>query len=127
MPTNGRLVVTTGLLACITLISVPPARAEDAPRSYVASPDVYKVIADDGKTKVILATWPPGKRDNWHSHPATGVYRLTDCEAQVFSPDGKSVGVSLKAGSAVVQGPIASHSFENRGTAECRTIIVEQE
>ena len=127
MPRLGRMTMTAGLFACVAPFGVPPASAEDAPRSYVASPDVYKVIADNGKTKVILATWPPGKRDNWHSHPATGVYRLTDCDLRVHAPDGKSVENSNKAGTAVVQAPISSHSFENRGTAECRTIIVEQE
>lgn len=38
-------------------------------RSYVASPDVYKVIAESNNTRVILATWKPGQRDAWHSHP----------------------------------------------------------
>jgi len=127
MPRTDRIAMIAGVFACSMLFGFPPASAEDAPRSYVASPEVYKVIADNGKTKVILATWPPGKRDNWHSHPATGVYRLTDCDARVYSPDGKSVENSSKAGSAVVQAPIPSHSFENRGTAECRIIIVEQE
>lgn len=116
-----------GFLTCAALLVALPASAQDAPRSYIASPDVYKVIAENGKTKVILATWPPGKRDNWHSHPPTGVYRLTDCEARVYTPDGKFRDASAKAGSALVQAAIASHSFENRSNAECRSIIVEQE
>jgi hypothetical protein len=116
-----------GLLACAALLVALPASAQEAPRSYIASPEVYKVIADNGKTKVILATWPPGKRDNWHSHPPTGVYRLTDCEARVYMPDGQSRDASAKAGTAVVQTAIPSHSFENRSNAECRSIIVEQE
>jgi hypothetical protein len=127
MTRRGQLAMTTGLLACITLLGLPPASAEDAPRSYVASPDIYKVIADNGKTKVILATWRPGQRDNWHSHAANGVYRLTDCDNRAYTPDGKFEDRIAKAGSAIVQAPIASHSVENRGTAECRAIIVEQE
>src|SRR5262249_46904349 len=48
-----------GLFTCAALLVALPASAQDAPRSYIASPDVYKVIAENGKTKVILATWPP--------------------------------------------------------------------
>jgi beta-alanine degradation protein BauB len=76
---------------------------------------------------VILATWKPGQRDAWHSHPATAVYFLTDCVARVYSPDDKFVDVTPKVGNAVLQAPIASHSFENRSNAECRSIIFEQE
>jgi len=62
MPRTDRIAMIAGVFACSMLFGFPPASAEDAPRSYVASPEVYKVIADNGKTKVILATWPPGKR-----------------------------------------------------------------
>src|SRR5665647_122130 len=122
-----RAAMIAGLLACAALLVVRPASADDAPRSYIASPDVYKVIAETNKTRVILATWQPGQRDAWHSHPVTGVYFLTDCEARIYSPDGKFVDVSPKAGRAVVQAAIPSHSFENRSSAECRFIIFEQE
>jgi hypothetical protein len=122
---SGRMI--TIALAGVALLAISRASADDAPRSYIASPDVYKVIADNGKTKVILATWQPGQRDNWHSHPPTGVYRLTGCESRVHTPDGQFRDSSNPAGSAVVQAAIPSHSFENRGNTECRIIIVEQE
>jgi len=121
-------IAMSGFFTCAAVIFALPALSEDqAPRSYIASPDVYKVIAQNDKIKVILATWPPGKRDNWHSHPATGVYRLADCSARVYTPDGRFTDSESKAGSAVVQAPIPSHSLENRGTTECKVIIVEQE
>ena len=120
------LAIGAGFLAYAACV-VSPASAEDAPRSYVASPDVYKVIADDGKTRVILATWRPGQRDQWHSHPPTGVYFLTDCEPRVHTPDGKFVDTGHKAGSAAVQTAIPSHSFESRLNAEYRCIIVKRE
>ena len=121
-------IVVTGFLTVAALLIALPASSEDqAPRSYVASPEVYKVLAQNDKTKVVLATWPPGKRDNWHSHPANGAYWLTDCDGRVHTPDGKFVDISRKAGSAVAQAAIPSHSFENRGATECRVIIIEQD
>jgi len=119
--------MAAALFACAALVVVRPASAEDAPRSYLASPDVYKVVAENNKTRVIVATWKPGQRDQWHSHPATGVYYLTDCQARVYSPDGTFREVNEKAGFAVTQLPIPSHSFENRSSSECRIVIVEQE
>jgi len=118
---------TASLLFCATVLPASGVLADDALRSYVASPDVYRVIAENEKTKVILATWKAGQRDNWHSHPATGVYFLNNCESRIYTPDGKFTDAHQKEGGAVVQAPIPSHSFENRGNSECRIIIVEQE
>jgi hypothetical protein len=103
------------------------ADAETAPRSFVASPDVYKVLAEGNGLRIVLATWQPGQRDHWHSHPASTYYWLTDCEARIYSPDGQSRDYSIKAGTAGVQAPIESHSLENRSTQECRDLIVERE
>ena len=47
--------------------------ADTAPRSATASPDVYKVLAEDKEMRVILATWQPGQRDQWHAHPVMAV------------------------------------------------------
>ena len=112
-----------GAVLCITV----PAMAEDAPRSYEASPDIYKVIAQNGPTHVILVTWKPGQRDAWHSHPAAGVYFLTDCQSLVHFPDGRHADSIHKVGEAIVNPPIASHSVENTGASECRLVIVERD
>jgi hypothetical protein len=99
----------------------------DAPRSYLASPDVYKVIAEGNDMRVILATWKPGQRDEWHSHPPAAVYCLTDCEAvRVHSPDGQFIEGPIKAGQAEIHPKVHSHSFENRSNAECMILFVEQ-
>jgi hypothetical protein len=63
MPTHSRKVLT-GVVAGISLFVAGTASAEEkAPRSWVASPDVYKVIGQSEKikVKVILGTWPPGQ------------------------------------------------------------------
>lgn len=102
------------------------AQAEAAPRSFVASPDVYRVIAEDEKYRVIAVTWKAGQRDNWHSHGTpVGVYNLTDCSTRVHTPDGKTVDNSSKAGDARVRAQAPSHSLENIGKADCRLILFE--
>ena len=111
---------------CAVAISLP-AVAQEAPLSYIASPDVYKLVAENSQFRVIIATWKAGQSDMQHSHSQSAVYRLTDCRAQVVGPSGKVLGESeVKAGSVVLQDAIPSHSFKNTGTTDCQVLIVER-
>jgi hypothetical protein len=102
------------LLACSTLLA-SFASAADAPRCYVASPDIYRVIAQDSRSKTVLATWKPGQRDAWHSHPNRAEYFLTDCDFRIYTPEGNYRDRFRKEGFGYREGPVESHSFENRG------------
>jgi predicted metal-dependent enzyme (double-stranded beta helix superfamily) len=114
--------VAVGGLA--TQISVS---AQDVPPHYKASPDVYKLVSENDKFRVIEATWKPGMRDAWHSHSgAETAYRLTDCQSRIHTPDGKSQDRTGKAGEVNFNPIIVSHSFENVGPAECKALIVER-
>lgn len=115
------------VVACSALLSGAPVSAADALRSYVASPDIYRVVTQDQKTRMVLMTLKPGQRDVWHSHPATAAYFLTDCDVRVHTPEGNYSDRFRKEGFAYLTGPIPSHSFENRGSMECRMLIVELE
>lgn len=102
-------------------------QAGDVPMSHVAEPGVYKVLAENDKFRVVLATWKPGQRDAFHSHPANAAYRLTDCKNKIYKPDGSLArSGEVKAGSVILQEPVVSHSFENVSDKECQTLIVER-
>jgi mannose-6-phosphate isomerase-like protein (cupin superfamily) len=106
--------------------TTPVVLAQEVPRSYLASPDVYKVIGENEQYRVIAATWQPGQRDNWHSHGSVVAgYNLTDCNMRVHTPDGKSEVRSSKAGEARVRPQAPSHSLENVGQVECKIILFE--
>lgn len=108
------------------LVTQHPAWAQAVSPSFAASPDVYKVIAENEQYRIILATWKPGQRDDWHSHGSTvGNYFLTDCNLRAHTPDGKSVENQRNAGFASVSGRVASHSVENIGNSECKVILFE--
>ena len=97
------------------------------PQSYVADPTVYKLIGENETFRVVLATWKPGQRDAYHSHSELVAYRLTDCKGRGYKADGTVAGEGEnKAGSLRFQKPVASHSVENTGSAECRVLIVER-
>jgi len=108
-------------------LAVPHATWSQAvPRSFAASPDVYRVIAEDEQYRVIAVTWKPGQRDSWHSHGApVAAYNLTDCNIRLHTPDGKTVDGNTKAGDARVRTQAPSHSVENIGKTECRLVLFE--
>ena len=101
------------------------ASAQGAPRSFVASPDVYKVIAQNDEYLVIEVTWKPGQRDQFHSHPSNAGYPLADCTLRSSTPDGKPRDVAVVAGRSNVQKSIASHSMANIGKSDCKLIMFE--
>lgn len=115
----------SGLMAALVPAMHGTVSAQTLPHSFVASPDVYKVIAENDQYRVIAVTWQPGQRDVWHSHPAAAVYNLTDCKMRNHSPDGKSREGESKAGAARVNPPVLSHSLENIGPTECKLIMFE--
>lgn len=119
-----KLALPLALMLCGT-VTVAPVRAQDHPRSFVASPDVYKVLAQDERFKIIAVVWRPGQKDVLHSHPANGVYYLTDCSIRIHAPDGSFRDAQPKAGYAVVQAPIPGHVLENTGSSDCRLIMFE--
>ena len=114
-------------LVAVSVLALPPAAVAQAalPRSYVASPDIYKVLAQNDQFQVIDVRWQPGQRDVMHSHPASGVYYLTDCQLRLHAPDGTSRDVAPKAGMAITQPPIPAHVLENIGAADCRLVMFE--
>jgi mannose-6-phosphate isomerase-like protein (cupin superfamily) len=117
--------IVAALLAVGALALSGPAAAQAQPRSFEASPDIYKVIAQNADYKVIEVTWKPGQKDQLHSHPASAVYYLTNCTMRGTSADGKSGEGNPRAGTAIVQAAIAGHTIENIGSSDCKLIMFE--
>ena len=81
------------------------ASGEDAPLSYVVSPAVYKILSENDDYRVILATWPPGTKDAFHSHPVSFVsYALTDGSRRFHFSEGKSNDATIKKGQVFLPG-----------------------
>ena len=117
----------TGLVGAILTLFSLAASAQIAPLPQVVNPGVYKVLAENDQFRVFLATWKPGQRDEFHSHPANATYALTACNTRIYGPDNQVQRESQRApGSVVLQAPVASHSFENAGPSDCQILIVER-
>ncbi len=110
-------------------LTQPVALANDTtPPAHVASPDVYKVLAENDQFRVIEATWQPGQEDNYHSHPADRVSLYqTDCTLRLTNIDGSTRIGKPKAGTAKARTgkPVKSHKAKNIGDQVCVIRIVE--
>lgn len=112
--------------AALAAAFVGSAAAQDVKPSYLASPDVYKVISQDERYIVMEVTWKGGQKDNMHSHPkGLVVHFLTDCHSRLTTPDGKATESKRKAGETRITGPVAAHTFENLAQTDCKHIHVE--
>lgn len=117
--------------ACLALVvglMGSPVLAEDAPPSNVASPDVYKILAETEQWRVVRATWQPGQEDTFHMHEADRVSVFeTDCELEFTMPDGKTRIGKPKGGkvNARTGKPVAAHKAKNVGDKVCSIVIVE--
>ena len=117
----GPLIVLVGALAFPLMLC-----AQETPLAHKAAPDVYKLLAENDQFRIILQISKPGHRDEWHSHSALAGYRLTDCSARVYTPDGKYVDSVRKRGETFLLPAVGSHSFENTGKTNCEAVIVER-
>lgn len=93
---------------------------------FEASPDVYEVVAENDHYRVIVATWQPGQRDNWHTHHGEiANFTLTDCHASSTMPDGRVVEVDLEKGVAGFAPAGSTHFHTNLGDDVCSFLLVE--
>ncbi len=88
-----------------------------------AAEDNYKLVAEEGKTRVIEMTLPPGVIDNEHSHHHETVYFIKGGKLRIHE-DGKAMEADIPDGHVMFHGPW-THRVENIGDTEVRAIIVE--
>jgi quercetin dioxygenase-like cupin family protein len=115
-------------IAIAMALAIAPGKlwAQQAPPAHIASPEIYRVLFETDLMRVLLATWQPGQRDAWHSHPPTSVFYITDCHARVFLADGSQLELKRKAKTGRARDePVISHSFQNIGDSVCQMQFTE--
>ena len=120
-----RLIVPSVLFAVAALGVAGTSTAQVVAPDFNASPDVYKVRAENDQYRLVEGTWKPGQQDQFHSHPWMLWYWVTGCSVTAHFPDGTTRNFTVAAGEAGVQEPIASHPIENVGKSECKIVMFE--
>jgi len=88
------------------------------------APDVYTLIMENERVRVLGVRFKPGQKALMHSHPDHVIYVLKDCKLKITLPDGKGTEVNLKAGQAIWM-EAGQHAAENLGKAEANNLVIE--
>ena len=80
-----------------------------------ASPEVYKVVAENANVRVLRVSVPPGGKTAMHKHPENVVIPLSASKV-TFTEAGKSQEADLAVESATFM-PAQSHSGVNTGSS----------
>jgi quercetin dioxygenase-like cupin family protein len=112
------------IIFAITLalsIFVTRANAQDP---AVVNAKTIKVKFENDRIRVLVATLPPGVREQVHSHPAYVIYVLEGGRYRNYASDGKTTEGELKTGDVLYRDPL-THAAENIGDKTMHMILVE--
>ena len=108
-------------------ISVPADQSQVNPLSShdpaITDPQLYKVIFENDRVRVLEYRDHPGDRTNPHRHPDSVMVTLSAFRRSV-STDGRRVDVELPAGQVRWLGA-QEHTGENTGATETHGIFIE--
>jgi quercetin dioxygenase-like cupin family protein len=82
------------------------AFAQDA---VTVAPDLFKVLAENDKVRVLEVNAKKGAKAAMHSHPAMVIYILKGGKTKFTNADGKVVESAAKTGDVLLRDPV-THS-----------------
>jgi len=89
----------------------------------VTDPDLYKVVFENARVRILEYRDQPGARTHPHRHPDSVMVTLSAFQRRVTAGT-RTVDVQLRAGEARWVGA-QEHSGENIGDSETRSIFIE--
>lgn len=89
-----------------------------------AAPEVYRILLENDRVRVLEVTGVPGIASPMHAHPDSVMHAINAADIQVTGADGESQRVEIPAG-ATFWNPATEHSVENVGSETVRFIRVE--
>lgn len=109
------------LISAVWFFAAKPAIAQDPTK---VAGDIYKVLLENDRVRVLEARLKPGDKTAVHAHPANVVYSFNDAKAKFTPAGGKGTIRAMKAG-AVLWNPAETHVSENAGKTEARVLLFE--
>jgi quercetin dioxygenase-like cupin family protein len=89
----------------------------------VTNPDLYTVVFENDRVRVLEYRDKPGDKTTPHRHPDSVMYTLSSFRRRIAA-DGRQADVELRAGQVRWVGA-QEHAGENTGDTDTRTIFVE--
>jgi quercetin dioxygenase-like cupin family protein len=118
---------TPGLLAArvasiiLLVLAVPILRGQDMVK---VSPKNCKVLLNNEQVRVVRCVIKPQETLPMHSHPRNVWIPAVSAKLRITPSDGQPGEHEVKAGQVYWSEPV-THSIENLGTTEYRSLIVE--
>ncbi len=88
------------------------------------APNIYKVLLENDRVRVLEATLKPGEKAAMHSHPDTVVFFRSDARAKFSFPDGTSRVIEGTGGQALWI-EAQTHAVDYLSNAQGQVVIVE--
>jgi quercetin dioxygenase-like cupin family protein len=89
-----------------------------------AAPNVYTVLFENERVRLLEARVRPGDGSAMHVHPNYLVYGLADSKVTFTTSSGDGADVELKAGQAMWR-EAEEHSAKNNGSADVVALLFE--
>ena len=75
--------------------------------------------------RVLEYTLDPGKKDEWHTHPAKSSYVVSGGQLKVYLENGEIIMADEKTGTASWRDVTGKHYVENIGKTPVKIILTE--
>ena len=89
-----------------------------------AAPNVYTVLFENERVRLLEARIKPGDSSAMHAHPNYLVYSPVDSKVTFTEASGQSIDVDLKAKQAMWR-EAEEHSAKNNGSADIVALLFE--
>ena len=94
------------------------------PDAAIVAPNLYKVLLENDRVRVLEYRGKPGDKAAMHSHPALTAYALRGGKVKFTSPSGETTEAELGDGQPMFF-EATEHATENIGTTEVHIVLVE--
>jgi len=92
--------------------------------AVIVAPEIYRVLLENDRVRVLDVTGEPGTRSPLHSHPDSVMHAVSNATIVITDNQGDSNPVELPAG-VTFWSPASSHSVENVGSGTVHFIRIE--
>jgi len=93
--------------------------------ALASSPANFKLLLDNDYVRVLEYTLGPGKKDEWHTHPAKSSYVVSGGQLKVYLENGETIMADEENGTASWMDAVGKHYVENVGTTPVKIILTE--
>lgn len=106
-------------------VVLSPVLALAAPDPLTVAPDMYKLLFENEKVRVMQVEFKPGQKIGKHTHPNEHfVTVLTPGTLTIYKDDGTSNASEFQA-NQVVWIPAETHWAENTGKTQVKLLVTE--